>query len=560
LVVERLPLTANGKVNRRALPEPEWSGEARGGGYVGPRDPIEELVASAWAEVLGRERVSMTDDVFDLGAHSLHLVRVFARLRATLQVLLPLRTGFERSVLADLAAAVRDAPRLAGTAPTPMVRRPWRSGFLTSHSQRRLWFEHQLRPDSAVYNMHMGLRLGGPLDFRLLTRATNLVIERHEVLRTTFRWESDELVQVIGRATSRPLKLVDVADLPADEQEVCVRRIGRDSALQTFDLEAGPLYDLTLVRSGPSEHRLLMTFHHIVLDGWSVSLFLRELFALYEADVAGGVAQLPKLAVQFADYAGWERGWVENGGLEAELEFWRSYLADAPTLDLVPETRRPAVRSDRGDTVGLDVAAEIVDKLSELGRRLDATLFTLLLTAFGVLMAEVAGVQDVTIGTDVANRPSPETEPLLGCFVNQIPIRLRPATSLTWSEAVTRVRDAIVAALGHEHVPFDLLVEALNPPRRQNRAPFFDVKFVLQNTPGPDLAENTLAIETVGQQGTETSKFDLTVTAFQLTTGLHVSWEYAADLLEGRTVELWAARFAAMLDELVTDPDGKPRR
>jgi acyl carrier protein len=355
--LDALPLTPNGKVDRRALPAPQARDVAREG-YVAPSDPVEETLAAIWAEVLGIERVGARDDFFALGGHSLLATRVMSRVREALDAELPLRALFEQPTVAQLAGAVRSARAEAGLAAPPLIPMPPRSreGDLPlSFAQQRLWFLDQLEPDSPAYNVPMAVRLTGELSVEALERTCAEIVRRHETLRTVFTRGADQPAQVVRDAQSaRPeLPVLDLSEAPEEARAEWELGLALEEARQPFDLARGPLLRLALVRRSAREHLLLATLHHIISDGWSMGVLLREVAALYDAFVHGRPSPLPELPVQYADFAVWQRSWMEGEVLEGQLAYWKEALAGAPTvLELPTDRPRPAMQTSNGAAAG----------------------------------------------------------------------------------------------------------------------------------------------------------------------------------------------------------------
>ncbi|HEX7240375.1 MAG TPA: amino acid adenylation domain-containing protein, partial [Longimicrobiaceae bacterium] len=412
VALEALPLTPGGKVDRRALPAPERTGEVDA--YVAPRTPTEEILAGIYAEVLGVERVGATDDFFALAGHSLLAMRLVSRVREALGTELPLRAVFEAPTVAGLAERVEAGAR--AVAP-PIVPVPRDRPLPLSFAQQRLWFLDQLQPGSAAYNIPAALRLHGRLDTAALRKSLSEVVRRHESLRTVLGVADGEPVQVIREAAAVALPVVDLRVLPVEARERETLRLAGEEAARPFDLAAGPLLRSSLLRLDEEEWALLFTLHHVVSDGWSMEVLVREASALYGAHAEGGEAALPELPVQYADYSVWQRGWLAGEVLEAQLAWWRRRLAGAPpVLELPTDRPRPTVQDGRGARVPFALSAEATHALGELSRRGGATLFMTLLAAWQLLLARHSGQEDVSVGVPVAGRGRVEVEGLIGFF------------------------------------------------------------------------------------------------------------------------------------------------
>ena len=554
VALERLPLTPNGKLDRRALPAPEGGPvEAR---YTPPQSEIETALAEVWAEVLGLDRVGRDDGFFDLGGHSLMATRLVSRVRERLGVELPLRTVFEAPTVRGLAARVEALWGEGGTPQAPPVVPVPRGGALPlSFAQQRLWFLDQLEPGSAAYHIPRVLRLRGGLDAGALERALTEIVRRHEALRTRFPVQDGEPSQVIEPAGPVSIPVQDLRELPADVREAEARRIAGEEARAPFDLAHGPLLRARLLRLADEEHALLFTLHHIVSDGWSTGLLVREVSELYGAFTEGRTPSLPELPVQYADYAAWQRAWLRDEVLEAQLDYWRTALAGAPPLLELPTDRpRPPVPGDRGASVSFALPEETLRAVQALSRREGATPFMTLLAAWQLLLARYSGQDDVSVGAPVAGRTRMETEGLIGFFVNTLVLRADLSGAPSFRELVGRVREATLGAHQHQDVPFEKLVEELAPERSMGHAPLFQVLFGLQNNAQETLRLGDLAAEPMASDA-ESAKFDLTLSLTETEDGLAGSLDYRAELWDAATMERMAAHFAALVQAACADPD-----
>ncbi|HYG64196.1 MAG TPA: amino acid adenylation domain-containing protein, partial [Thermoanaerobaculia bacterium] len=512
VVLEALPRTPNGKVDRKALPEPEapGAGAEPAGVFVAPRTALEEILAGIFAEVLGAERVGVRDDFFALGGHSLLAARVASRLRQALGVELPLRRLFGSPTVEALAAAVEElrGSGEASSQPLPPLATGPRSGLLPlSYAQERLWFLEQLEPGSAAYNVPTAVDLEGRLDVVALRQSLEVVVARHESLRTVFTAMAGGPAQRVLKPMPVPLPEVDLTGLPHPEREA--RRLGAEEAARPFDLTRGPLLlRARLLRLDGQRRRLLLTLHHIVSDGWSMGVLVREIGALYGQ---GEQAGLPELPVQYADYAAWQRSWLEGETLEREAGFWRQRLAGAPpVLELPTDRPRPAVCSGRGGLRHLELAPELVDGVTRLARRQGATPFMVLLAGFYALLHRVSGVEDLVVGSPVAGRDRSETEGLIGFFVNTLVLRAAVSGEVSAGELVRQARETVLEAQAHHWLPFEKLVELLQPARDLSYTPVFQVMLAYQNDPLPPLDLPELRLRPVEADG-GTAKFDLTL-------------------------------------------------
>ncbi len=555
VLLSALPLTRHGKVDRRALLD--LAGEAGGeppAASGAPRTPLEELVAGLFAELLHSGRVGPLDDFFELGGHSLLATQLVSRLREVLGVELPLRTLFEQPKVADLALRVEEALR-SGTGPAaPPIRRVPRDGELPlSFAQQRLWFIDQLE-GGALYNMPVALRMSGPLSVAVLSTVLAEVVRRHEALRTVFSGERGEARQVILPPAGFALPLVDLTDLAPALRQPVAERLVAEEALRPFDLARGPLVRAVLWRLDETEHAVLLTLHHVVSDGWSMAVLVREVMTLYTAFAAGRPSPLPELPVQYADFAAWQRSWLSGEVLERELRYWRERLAGAPPVFELPADRpRPAVPSFRGAMCPLSLSTEVSQALTALSRREGATLFMTLASAWSVLLSRFAGQADLTLGTPVAGRRHLEIESLIGFFVNTLVLRPDLSGTPRFTELLARVRREALDAYAHQDLPFEKLVEDLAPERSRNVTPLFQVMLAWQDVLLEELALPGLRLVPQELLGA-VAKFDLSLTLHPSGERIEGSLSYARDLFDAPTINRLAAAFSVLLAAVAEDP------
>ena len=558
VALDALPLTANGKVDRRALPAPEGDRPESERTYVAPRTPTEIAVAATWAEVLGVARVGVHDDFFDLGGHSLLALQVVARLRDAGAEGVTLRELFEAPTVAGLAALV-DAARSGGRSRrAPAIRRVERDGspLPTSFAQRSLWFLDQLDPGRPTFNVAAAVRVAGPLDADALGRALRAMVGRHESLRTTFAAPDGDPVQVIAPELDLPCDEIDLGGLPPTGRAAEARRLALEEARRPFDLARGPLVRAGLLKLAADEHVLLLTMHHIVTDGWSLGIAAEELAALYDAFRHGMPPPLPDPAIQYADYAAWQRDWLRGEALGELLGYWTARLAGVPALELPADRPRPAARSARGSIRFFTLGADLSSRLNALGRREGATPFMTLLAAFQAILHRYSGQDDFAVGSPVANRNRAEVEGLVGYFVNMVALRADLAGDPTFRDLLARVRETSLGAFEHQDVPLELVVEALGLPRDPSRTPLFQVMFVLQNNRFPDVSRQDLGLAPFDAgDGSGTAKFDLTLALGEADGVLAGSFEYSTDLFEDATIERMVGHFLALLESAAADPD-----
>ena len=526
---------------------------AAGGSYVPPRSATEERIAGIWQDLLGIDRVGIEDDFFALGGHSLLATRLLARLREAFRVDIPLRSIFDASTVARLAAAV-EAARPAGAEPAAAGGEEMEEGaYPLSFSQLRLWYLYRLEPGSTGYNSSMAVRLTGALDVPALAASFREVVRRHEPLRTTFAERDGEPVQLVGPPGDVPLPLVDLSGIEGGVAEE-VSRIATEELQIPFDLVWGPLLRVLLLRVDEDEHVLLFEMPHIVTDAWSVAVFLREVTLAYEAFAGGRAPRLPALTSRYVDFARWQRRLVEGGGLDAQLAYWRAQLDGLPTMRLPLDRPRPPVQSLRGRTRSRRLPGPLAAPLRALSRRPETTLFMVLLTAFEATLVHWTGQEEVVVGCNLANRERAGTGDLVGFFLNMLVWRTDLSGDPTFLEALDRVRRVTLEAYANADVPFDQLVEVLRPERTPGLHPLFQVKVDFQDLP----------IEVPRPAGVAFAPHELDygrvhndLTLYLLATGedLVLTFEYAVDLFEEATIAALAERYEGALAAVAADPE-----
>ncbi|NEC33274.1 non-ribosomal peptide synthetase, partial [Streptomyces rubrogriseus] len=566
VVLDALPLTPNRKLDRKALPAPEYDGEPVG---RGPRDPREEILCALFAEVLGVARVGIDDGFFDLGGHSLLATRLVSRIRTALGVELSVRRFFETPTIAGLSGAL---DRAAG-ARAPLAARPRPERVPLSPAQQRLWFLHQFEGPSATYNMPTALRLSGPVDRAALERAIGDVLVRHESLRTVFAADDGGSWQVVLPA-DRAAGRLDVVDVTAGE---VAERVG-EAARHAFDLTADIPFLARLFRVSDTEHVLLLLIHHIAGDGWSMAPLARDLTAAYAARCAGAAPDWEPLPVQYADYALWQREVLGDESdpdsvAARQLAYWKEALAGLPEqLELPTDRPRPATAGYTGDRIAFTVPAALHARLTELARSTHSSLFMVVQAAFATLLTRLGAGEDIPVGTAVAGRNDAATEDLVGFFVNTLVLRTDTGGNPTFRELLGRVRERDLAAYAHQDVPFERLVEALNPARSLAHHPLYQVMITFNNTadagartapdaPAASGEAGALLNATRMTAGTGVAKFDLALTFGERhdpaggPAGMRGSLEYRTELFDPETAESVISRLLGVLGSVTADPD-----
>ncbi|WP_459746952.1 condensation domain-containing protein, partial [Pseudomonas sp. 3A(2025)] len=542
--LNHLPLTANGKLDRKALPAPDAGQQQQR--YVAPQSELEQQVAAIWAEVLQIERVGLTDNFFELGGHSLLATQVISRVRQVLEVELPLRVLFEAPVLSSFIVRLAEGVLSQAPAFTPVDRQ---QPLLLSYAQQRQWFLWQLDPDSPAYNIPVVLRFKGPLDRNALHASFDALIARHETLRTTFRQSGEHALQIIH--DYQPLEVV----YQALASEVDIQNYVEAQIQRPFDLVNGPLLRVKLLKLAEDDHVLVLTLHHIVSDGWSMPVMVDELVSLYEGHRLGDAVSLPAMPIQYADYAAWQRHWMEAGEQARQLAYWHDQLGgEQPVLELPLDRPRPLVRSHDGASLNIRLEAGLTESLNRLARQQGVTLFMVLLASFQTLLHRYSGQRDIRVGVPTANRNRVETERLIGFFVNTQVLKADFDVSTTFGELLQQVKAAALGAQVHQDLPFEQLVEALQPERSLSHSPLFQVMF--NHQAAVNSGRHTLPGLTVEgvSWDSQTAQFDLTLDTSEAEHELVASLIYATALFDASTIERMARHWVALLEQVVIQP------
>ncbi|MCO1747080.1 amino acid adenylation domain-containing protein [Pseudomonas aeruginosa] len=544
MLLERMPLTVNGKLDRQALPQPDASLSQQA--YRAPGSELEQRIAAIWSEILGVERVGLDDNFFELGGHSLLATRVISRVRQEQQLDASLKALFERPVLEAFAQGLERTTDAVSTIPLADRQQP----LALSFAQERQWFLWQLEPESAAYHIPSALRLRGRLDVDALQRSFDSLVARHETLRTRFRLEGGRSYQQVQPAVSVSIEREQFGE------EGLIERI-QAIVVQPFDLERGPLLRVNLLQLAEDDHVLVLVQHHIVSDGWSMQVMVEELVQLYAGYSQGLDVVLPALPIQYADYALWQRSWMEAGEKERQLAYWTGLLGgEQPVLELPFDRPRPARQSHRGAQLGFELSRELVEAVRALAQREGASSFMLLLASFQALLYRYSGQADIRIGVPIANRNRVETERLIGFFVNTQVLKADLDGRMGFDELLAQARQRALEAQAHQDLPFEQLVEALQPERNASHNPLFQVLFNHQSeirSVTPEVQLEDLRLEGLAWDG-QTAQFDLTLDIQEDENGIWASFDYATDLFDASTVERLAGHWRNLLRGIVANP------
>jgi amino acid adenylation domain-containing protein len=556
-IVEELPKGPTGKLLRVGLAEklavksadqPQPKAE-----YATDLTPLEKALAEISAEVLGVE-VGAHDNFFNLGGDSILATLVVSRVRGVLKLELPLATFFDKPTVAEMAFSLETTDRAALASRSRTLQPISRDGeILLSHGQERMWFIAQLEPGSPIYNRPLFIRLKGDLNTAVLEHCLNEIIRRHEILRTIFPAENGQPHQVVSPHQPLTLSVKDITGLTKGGRETELRRRATEEAALPFDLDRGPLIRARLLRLGEKEHILLLTMHHVVFDGWSEKVLFQELAVLYESFSAGQASPLSELPIQYADFAVWQRQWLQGEIFDSQLAYWKKHLAGASVLELPTDHPRPSVQTYSGLQQFFFVPEALTERIKAIGRAAGATLFMTLVAAFQTLLHRYTGQDDIIIGFPVAGRNRTELEGLIGFFVNTLILRTDFFGDPDFRELLVRVRRVTLDAYAHQDLPFEKLVEELQPQRNFSHSPLFQVLFVLQNAP-VRVSELTGLTVTPVEVASKTATFDLSLMMVEEANALKGTVEYNTDLFEEATISRMIGHFQTLLESIVADP------
>jgi acyl carrier protein len=552
--MEEMPLTVNGKIDRKRLASVKDAGRQAEREYVGPRTAVEEILAAIWGEVLNLEQVGILENFFDLGGHSLMATQVISRVREVFQVELAVRKIFEKPTIAALAREIEAAQRGGLEAP-PIASVSREQELPLSFAQQRLWSIQQLEPDTSAYNTPAAIHLQGSLKLPALGQSLDEITRRHEALRTRFEVRAGRPAQVIQEAGAVEAPLWDLSGVASEEREAQAREIARGQARRLFDLERGPVWRAALLRLDSQDHTLLLCLHHAASDGWSLGVLVKELTALYRNWRAGVPSALPELPAQYADYALWQRQWLQGEALAELLGYWRRNLDGVSALRLGGERGRAGCGRQPAGEVGVELSPKLTGELKELSRRQGVTMFMTLLAAFQVTLGRYAGQQDVVVGADVANRQHRQTEGLIGRFVNELALRVRLEEELSFVELLERVREVTLGAYAHQELPYERVVEEVGAGQSGARRGLIEASLALQNMPEGEVESlDELKLELVrGEAGEAT--YSLTLRLGERQGQLVGVLSYARERISDADAELVAGQWEGLLGMVVGQPE-----
>ncbi|MEO1559636.1 MAG: condensation domain-containing protein, partial [Cyanobacteria bacterium J06632_19] len=555
VTLDTLPLTPNGKVDRKALQTADTDTIERENEYVAPRTVSEEIIANIFAEVLNVKNVGIHDNFFNLGGHSLLATQLISKLRVAFSSEIPLRTIFESPTVAELEPILTNNSTLDKGLTLPQIQpRTGGEELPLSWSQERLWFLNELEGSSSTYNIPGAISINGNLDIAALSQAVSEIVRRHEVLRTSFQTKDGKAIQVIHPPMTMNLDVVDLQSYKETERYTLLKQRAQLEADTPFNLEVAPLIRCQLLQLDTTEYVLLIAMHHIVSDGWSTGVFIKELSSLYQAFSSGKPSPLPELPIQYGDFAIWQRQWLSGEVLENQLNYWASELEDAPELLQLPtDYPRPSVQSYQGATQKWTLNSELTQQIKNLSRKSGTTLFMTLLAGFATLLHRYTNQGDILIGSSIANRNRSEIESLIGFFVNNLVLRTHLEDNPSFENLLQQVKETTLQAYEHQDVPFEQIVEAVQPQRSLAYSPLFQVMFDLHNAPETKVELPDLTLGEVNQESA-IAKFDLTVSVTETDQELVCEWEYNTDLFDSSTIERMAAHYHNLLSAIVENP------
>lgn len=554
VVLDAFPLTNNGKIDERALPTPDFS--AYRTNYIAPRNPREEILAKIWSQVLQVENIGINDNFFELGGHSLLATQIISRIRQILNIEIPLNLLFEFPRIGDISPHIGileqtdDKPLTSAIEP-----RQQQENLPLSFAQQRLWFLDQLQPHSTAYNLSYSFQIQGSLNLMVLEKSIIEIIKRQQILRTNFIAREGQPTQIISNDIDFHLSIIDLQSIPTEQQKIEIDKIVNQTAETPFNLVEDCLFSVKLLRLKTESHLLLFNIHHIIFDGWSFGILFTELKAIYTAYSQDLSSPLPPLPIQYADFTLWQKKWLTGAILESQLNYWQQQLdGTLPILALPIDRPRPRLQTYQGAIKSLPISLELTTSIKLLSQSEGVTVFMTLLTVFKILLCRYSGQEDIIVGTPIAGRNRSEIEGLMGFFVNTLALRSDLSDNPNFRELLTREKQICLQAYTHQDVPFEQLVEVLQPERDLSHTPIFQVMFALQNATIAELELPNLTITPL-QPTVQTAKFDLTLSMEERDGKLIGEWEYNTDLFDSETIERMMGNFQMLLSGILANPE-----
>ncbi|UNY98308.1 amino acid adenylation domain-containing protein [Zhouia spongiae] len=545
--LEAIPLTSNGKIDKKALPDLQGNLQMTKE-YVAPKTEIEFKLVSIWQGLLGVEKIGVHDDFFELGGHSLQATRIISKIRTEFNNELPLKVMFESRTVFELSRQIV-ANKNHGQQINPRVLNKWQGQIPLSYAQERLWFMDQYNHNSS-YNMPGAIRFLGELNKEVLEKVLFTIVNRHEILRTNFVTINDEPKQVIHEVPTCHVEIINLSHLSKEESNKQILDLLKEESQKTFDLANDSLIRFKIYSVDKDESVLFINKHHIISDGWSLSILINEITQLYEAFISGRPSPLKELPIQYGDYSIWQREYLEGELLQKQSKYWKGKLEGVSILELPTDKPRPKEQTFNGDRLPIHLNKDVTDKLNRLSRENDATLFMTLLSIFKILLHKYTGESDICVGSPIANRTREEVEGLIGLFVNTLALRSDVNTELSFNEFLGRVKQTTLEAYENQDLPFEKVVDMLEPERNLSYSPLFQVMMVLQNNPEGELKFSGLNVESVGIEST-ISKFEITLDFTETEKGLYGGIEYNTDLFDSDTIERMANHFKVLVEQLI---------
>jgi amino acid adenylation domain-containing protein len=555
VVLESFPLTNNGKVDYRALPTPNYT-SARSN-YIAPQNPIEKAIADIWSQVLKVDNIGIDNNFFELGGHSLLATQVLSRIRQEFNQEIPIHLLFEFPTILEFSKHIGITKTTNNNLLIPILEPREQLEIPLSFAQQRLWFLDQLQPNKTAYNLVYTFKIQGLLHIAALEKSIADIIERHELLRTNFVAIDGQAIQIINDSwkNSFSLPVINLRSLSDEQLEREVLTIAKQEVETPFNLAKDALFRVRLLQLSAEKFILIFNIHHIIFDGWSFGILFAELNAIYTAYCEGLTSPLTKLPIQYADFSLWQRKWLTDSNLESQFNYWKKQLSGIlPILKLPIDRPRPRVQTYRGTTKTFVLSPELTASITSFAQKEGVTVFMTLLTAFKLLLCRYSGQEDVIVGTPIAGRNRREIEGLIGFFVNTLALQTNLAEHPSFRELLSRVRRVCLEAYTHQDVPFEQLVEVLQPERDSSHTPIFQVMFALQNAPIGKLQLPNLNLEVLEPLVT-TAKFDITLSMEERNGQLIGEWEYNTDLFDDWTMERMLKNFQVLLSEILTDPE-----